>query len=592
MEAKRMSIATLLYQKMPFVVPKYQRAYAWEDEEIEDFINDILKLYTHRIDNPSSEKKHFFGGIVSINKEFYEVIDGQQRLATFMMSIALTIKSLGNIIADTHKSKDTDTKSKAEEYERETRRDYFQYRDLEARQDRLRLRLSLADLNFYEQLVLGNKPTPTRESHKRLRYAYATLQKRLFDSILKDTNLDYPKKLDRILTILNCLLQDCYVIHIASDNKNEAYQLFTTLNDRGKSLSTGDLLRARSLELLEGYDHLQPNTQQHWDSILAPRRQDIDHFLESYYPSHKGERASKRNVFDEFVAVFFSFVSPMSHKDALVIEQRVASMSIESDLFEKIKDGDWPYESPTASTWNKDRLFRLIRVLKHELCLPILMAATLHLDEKVFADIVGLIERFAFRYVTMVGAHIGPLADKYYKYAVKIRGGIFDFHELENELKILAQTNAQDGVFEANLSAKLRYSEKSSQQNRVIKHFLTTLEDYQEWLNTGASGHPRKKDQTKCFDLNQVTVEHIYPKNAATPIPDLVEHRHDLGNLTILGPENSSLGNKPFLSKTGEYGKSHISMTRALSNLPDWTIDSVDKRQKELIRQALKVYAF
>ncbi|MEI8306241.1 MAG: DUF262 domain-containing HNH endonuclease family protein [Chloroflexales bacterium] len=592
MEAKKMSIATMLYQKMPFVVPKYQRAYAWEDEEIDDFINDILKLYARRLSHPSNESKHFFGGIVSINKEFYEVIDGQQRLATFMMSISLVIKSLGVLIAAAKEPEDNDTKSKAEEYERGTRRDYFQYRDLEARQDRLRLRLSLADLNFYEQLVLGNKPKSTRESHNRLWYAYTNLQKRIFDVILNDKNLSYGDKLGRILVVLSCLLDDCYVIHIASDNKNEAYQLFTTLNDRGKSLSTGDLLRARTMELLEDHDHLQPQTQQYWDSILAPKRQEIDHFLESYYPSHKGERASKRNVFDEFVKTFFSSNSSVTLTEALAIEQRVASMSLESDFFEKLKDGEWPYGDSTTSAWNKDRLFRLMRVLKHELCLPILMASVLNLDEKTFADLVGLLERFAFRYVTMVGAHIGPLADKYYKYAVRIREGTFNLSELENDLKVLAQTNAQDGVFEANILAKLRYSEKSSQQNRVIKHFLTTLEDYQEWLNTGASGRPRKKDQTKCFDLNQVTIEHIYPQNSSNPLPDLVQRKHYLGNLTVLGPENSGLGNKPFLSKIGEYAKSHISMTRALSNLPDWTADSIGKRQEELVRQALKVYAF
>lgn len=591
MEAKRMSIATLLYQKMPFVVPKYQRAYAWEDEEIEDFINDIQKLYNHRINTSHRDSKHFFGGIVTINKEYYEVIDGQQRLATFMMAISIIIKSLKTIITNSIKEKDIDTQNKAEEYERETRRDFFQYRDLEARQDRLRLRLSQADLNYYEQLVQGSKVNPERESHKRLKFAYTELQKKLFNPILKDSSLNTATKLEHLLVKLDCILQDCYIIHIASDNRDEAYQLFTTLNDRGKSLSTGDLLRSRSLELLEDHDHLQPNVQQHWDRILAPKQRDIDHFLASYYPSYIGERASKRNVLDEFVKAFFDYSSPVNRDNALAIEQRVSSMSEESDLFEKLKDGEWPYEGSMTSSWNKDRLYRLIRILKHELSLPILMAAALHLEEKEFATLVCLLERFAFRYVTMTGAHIGPLADKYYKYSVKIREGTFNFSEFEHNLKTLAQVNASDGVFEANLIAKLRYSEKSSHQNRIIKHFLTTLEDYQEWLNTGASGKPRKKDQTKCFDLNQVTVEHIHPKSEVSPIA-LSERKNNLGNLTVLGPENSNLGNKPFLSKIGAYGKSHILMTHSLSKLSGWTADALDRRQEELVRQALKIFAF
>ncbi len=592
MEAKKMSIATLLYQKMPFVIPTYQRAYAWEDEEIDDFINDILKLHSNRLNGQQKAAGHFFGGIVTINKEYYEVIDGQQRLATFMMMVSLVIKSLKDIIILAEKFKDDETKNKAEEYERETRRDYFQYRDLEARQDRLRIRLSQADLNFYEQMVLGGKVDPTRDSHKRIRSAYTELQKSLFNPIMeKDLSLSTAEKLDRLLHLRNCILDDCYIIHIASSNKDEAYQLFTTLNDRGKSLSTGDLLRARSLELLAEHDHLQPNVQQYWDGILTPKRQDIDHFLASYYPSHKGERASNRNIFDEFVRAFFDFSYPVSQDNALIIEKRVLRMSKESTIFEKIKDGEWPYESPTASTWNKDRLYRLMRILKHELSLPILMAAATCVDEKIFADLVVLLERFAFRYVNMTGAHIGSLGDRYYKFSVKIREGIFSLSELENDLKSLAQANAPDSIFEANLITKLRYSEKSSQQNRIIKHFLTTLEDYQEWLNTGASGKPRKKDQTTCFDLNQVTIEHIHPKSESVP-PDTADRRHSLGNLTILGPENSDLGNKPFLSKVGAYAKSRIAMTRALSNLQEWTADAIESRQAELVRQALKIFAF
>ena len=92
MEAKRLDVGTLLHARLPFIVPKYQRAYAWEQEEIEDFIEDLRHRWSDRDKNGLS-KPHFFGGIVSIQLtdasnvigRRFEVIDGQQRLATFAL---------------------------------------------------------------------------------------------------------------------------------------------------------------------------------------------------------------------------------------------------------------------------------------------------------------------------------------------------------------------------------------------------------------------------------------------------------------------------------------------------------------------------
>jgi hypothetical protein len=87
-EAKRLDIGTLLHARLPFMVPKYQRAYAWEQEEIEDFTEDLRRRWNNR-ETGAQPKPHFFGGIVSIQLtdatnvigRRFEVIDGQQRLA-------------------------------------------------------------------------------------------------------------------------------------------------------------------------------------------------------------------------------------------------------------------------------------------------------------------------------------------------------------------------------------------------------------------------------------------------------------------------------------------------------------------------------
>src|SRR5690349_17670322 len=88
MNANTFKIGDLLVQRLPFVVPKYQRSYAWEEEEINDFIRDLSLCASDR--SAGKQRQHFFGGLVSVQHTAanvpgrnYEVVDGQQRLATF-----------------------------------------------------------------------------------------------------------------------------------------------------------------------------------------------------------------------------------------------------------------------------------------------------------------------------------------------------------------------------------------------------------------------------------------------------------------------------------------------------------------------------
>lgn len=75
-----------------YIVPLYQRNYAWEEEEISQLLQDLYENFKKSKTN--SELNYFIGSLVALKRKdgFFEVIDGQQRLTT--LSILLKILDL------------------------------------------------------------------------------------------------------------------------------------------------------------------------------------------------------------------------------------------------------------------------------------------------------------------------------------------------------------------------------------------------------------------------------------------------------------------------------------------------------------------
>jgi hypothetical protein len=599
---ENLRLGDLISRRVPFTVPKYQRAFAWDDE-ISDFIRDLRELYLERVKGAPNAKRHFFGGLVSVNQiapgtatgRVYDVVDGQQRLATFILTIALLIKGLRDLASQAKDASDLITATGSESHADTTRDDYLEYKEVVSGgvQQRLRLTLSRADQSFFEDVIKGANLQPARESHRRLQNAWTRIGKELIDPILYEANLPPSVKLEKLLCLRSCVTEDCYLIHIVSDDRNEAYQLFSVLNDRGKTLSDGDLLRSYTMELLENHQSLQMRIEQSWDEILSYSESQIEDFLRTYYASHQGERAPKRDLADSFYQRFFGYPHrpfDMSQiQSASVVKDRIEGMQRERRVFSELSEGSWPYEESVVSPWERDRLLRLVKVLRHSLCFPLLLSCKECLMEKDFYRMISLLERLVFRYIYIIGGHPGKLSDIYYAHAIRIRENPANYkiEHLEKDLLDFQMKEASDALFEANLGLRLAYNRSAA---RVIKHFLTTIEDHLKWFNNGAPGRP-KPDLTKIFDLEQISIEHVYPQNPATPVPALDHLKQDIGNLTFWAPnDNRAAGNVSFVAKKDRYKDSMILLTQEISSLSVWNVNAVMARRSRLVEIAKKVF--
>ncbi len=154
-----------MYRQVPFVIPPYQRAYAWKQENVDDFIKDINNLVNKRAQEASYQ--HFFGGIlyvdVSVPRSYegnqYLVIDGQQRLATFAMVLALIVIELERISQEAGKDYSAHAKDIKSRYLESS------YVDSQNReQKKPRLVLSKVDKDFFSNLLWKqSEPIPIGE---------------------------------------------------------------------------------------------------------------------------------------------------------------------------------------------------------------------------------------------------------------------------------------------------------------------------------------------------------------------------------------------------------------------------------------------
>ncbi len=188
-KANQLSIRLIFEQNHTFQVPKFQRGYAWDEDAISDFIDDIARCLKTRAKAAPHSRHHFFGGIVTVkqdvpdsNRTNYEIIDGQQRLASFVMLVAAVIRGMTTLHGElTQKVKLTADEKKAKGFLETTigtlRSLYIVYRDSIDLEyiDIPKLTLSQADNDFFQKVIGGEEVKIDRASHERIQAAWLRL---------------------------------------------------------------------------------------------------------------------------------------------------------------------------------------------------------------------------------------------------------------------------------------------------------------------------------------------------------------------------------------------------------------------------------
>lgn len=217
-------------KKEMFIIPEYQRPYAWTDEEVQTLFDDLVEYTQERIDSP-----YFLGTIVSYTNtdeegNIQEIIDGQQRITT----LCLLLRAIYTKI---EKMDHTDERNN---FIRQIEPALWQTDELTGKANRNQSLLeSRVFESEYNAILTNILETGITEKCAKDNYSknYRLCQE-LIDEYAKDEPLTF-------YSFINNILNKAIVLPIKADSQDTALTIFSTLNDRGLPLSDADIFKAK-----------------------------------------------------------------------------------------------------------------------------------------------------------------------------------------------------------------------------------------------------------------------------------------------------------------------------------------------------------
>ena len=199
------TISNLFSGRKIFNIPKYQRAYAWEERQLKDFVEDI--------ENQSLDRNYFFGTILLQLKEkrdgfdMIDIVDGQQRITTLIVFMKLLLAK--------SKDADQDVAMQEDTYIRYHNRDKLCVLDI--------------DDDFFKSYIL-------QDNHSNESHVHTPSQRRLLEA--KTFLCQWIEaRPDKVQDFIN-KIENMKVLTYSVENEAEAALIFETTNDRGKPLTS------------------------------------------------------------------------------------------------------------------------------------------------------------------------------------------------------------------------------------------------------------------------------------------------------------------------------------------------------------------
>ncbi|WP_367750572.1 DUF262 domain-containing protein [Helicobacter pylori] len=565
-----------------YQIPSYQRPYQWTEKNCEKLLDDLLSSY-----ECYKESDYFCGSLVLIvintdsatNAKTYDIVDGQQRLSTFILLAKVLATLYNNEILEDTPSRAFLKKSLGDTDGEKRKRLTFNTIGLNAKDD------FQGALDFFDDLDASKGKNSKSNDPSKGKNNY------LKNAICLKNYLE-KKEIENINAFIMWLYHKVVFIKTTCPNISMALRIFSVLNARGLPLHAIDVFKAELLKKL-AKEKDQEEFVFRWNALRQKCSEN-----ESKFPKRK-ENKREKNAAEILFSWYLTYLNPVT--SAKSMEERLA------DQFERLNKPPLEYFKGVEDFYNayckvlemQDWHAHLLSYLASDFWRVILCTSILHHYSD--QDIEALKELLVkFYYQNWVATQEEPKKQT----NCNIIKALKEKQSVENIASIVKKyfkdknitQRFKENLQDSNLYTKFYFTGKSPKKNSWLRPILILVE-------YSMSDDPRPKR----IEKNDFHVEHILPQKpdpSSQWMKDFSEeerglYTHSLANLTLLGGnKNSQASNLDFKDKKKIYMGEEIRLRKTKpSNVmtcykmtidiahhyTEWTPKSLEKRKEELI---------
>lgn len=610
-----------IFERRVLRIPDYQRGYAWQTHQINDFWEDIIQLDVSKI---------HYTGVVTLEpvpspiwnkweqdewiiegmeyRPFY-IVDGQQRLTTSMILIQAIIEKISSV----------------NDALPEDQKVQLNYQSIN--QIRNRYILHKAEDGLRESFLFGyEKDNPSDEFLKTRIFgvhSHSDLnQETLYTRNLRGAKQFFLEKLEgmeieEIASLFKKLTQKLKFNLYEIDDEIDVFVTFETMNNRGKPLTSLELLKNRLIYLSTlfkdhtGREVLRTKINNAWKTIYEYLGKNAEHplgdndFLRNHwtmyfkYSRRKGDDYINFLLDEKFTAQ--NVTHPKKEEDRLTVEEIDAYVT---NLQQSIRpwfylhNPYYPGLSEYTDETNKMLLDRLQR-LSFRAFKPLLLAS--YVSRQNVEDINLLLtaaERYNFTLFTLSQCRANTGDSEFYGYARDVLEGNKSIPEVISKINEWIDKYYDPEAFYNHIAEKYKIGRDGFYHWEGLRYFLYENE---QWLRARGKQSTKKLswDVLTQHQKDHVTVEHIFPQTASDPywIERFNEYSeqeklylaHSLGNLLPLSrAKNSSLQNDSFpVKKNNGQGVGYYNGSASeneVATQSDWDSSHILNRGIDLLK--------
>jgi hypothetical protein len=552
LETDTVTLEQLFSNGYLYRVPMFQRDYAWDREQWSGLWEDILE--SRKTDFP-----HYMGALVlqRAPNQPYQVIDGQQRLATLVISCVAVLERLREM-------------GSGEDTRRADllRAQYVGSEDPGSLRWQSKLELNEADNAFFQEFIVNQKKPPAENrlqgSNRRLWLALKFFREQWLSLLPAGTSGEELVDAFRL-----SVGRQLAFTRITVDDELNAYSVFETLNARNLQLTSTDLLKNYLFSLLSGGRVDLDQARAQWARIVgAVEPEELPTFLRQFWLS-KNKLVRAERLFRALKGEI------RSREAAFELLDRLEAASI---WYRALRDPHDELWTESADCKMHIRTLGMFGVSQH---VPLLLACfSVGLDLKRIESVLRSCVTLFFRHNIIGRRNPSELEQRFNQVAMSVTAG-----ELRSPQAVWNGVNGSDGLRELYVAdddfvedfARAVLPTRGARA-KIPKYVLVNVERQAGGL-----------DQD--FETSPATVEHVLPENPGAGWEmfgdeDRRRFTSRLGNYALLERHlNKAAGAAPFSVKVQEYQKSQFITTKSI-HATAWTAQNIEERQRGMAEYA------